>query len=81
MISAFKNRTNQVQRTPQVYGKFVFILIDALRADFLLPSSTNDNLPKMKFLQRKIMNNETQSFLAKAHPPTVTLPRIKVSLM
>ena len=59
------------------YSRLVFVLIDALRADFVLPGSVH-NLPKMEFLRNKILRNESYSFIAKAHPPTVTLPRIKV---
>ena len=70
-------QVNRAIRLPPVYGRMVFILIDALRADFVLPDSTS-NLPKMKYVSELIENHQAYSFLAKAHPPTVTLPRIKV---
>ena len=54
--------------------KLVFIVIDALRADFIL----NDNLHKtMPFLHSLHENSLACSYLAQAHTPTVTLPRIK----
>ena len=55
----------------------MIILIDALRADFVLPMESD--LPRMKFVESLINLNETISFKAKANPPTVTLPRIKVN--
>ena len=65
------------QILPPTFGRLVFVLIDALRADFVLPTSKS-SLPRMKFVSDLIEQNKTLSFLAKAHPPTVTLPRLKV---
>lgn len=62
------------------FDRMVFILIDALRADFILSYRNEDDLPKMALLQRRIADGEGRAFLAKAHPPTVTMPRIKVEL-
>ena len=66
----------------------VIVLIDALRADFVLNKkdlsklglefSGNLDYPKINFLADKIENGEALAFVAKATPPTVTLPRIKV---
>jgi hypothetical protein len=64
------------------YGRMIFILIDALRADFVLPDVKDfqsGNLARMKFVSSLILRNETISFTALAHPPTVTMPRVKVS--
>jgi len=67
-----------------VYGRLVIILIDALRTDFVLPEVGKDGKytvcsePKMSTICRYIVNHQTASFHAVAHPPTVTLPRIKV---
>jgi hypothetical protein len=64
------------------YERIIFILIDALRADFVLPDvkqSWPRNVAQMKFVNTLIQRNETVSFVALAHPPTVTLPRVKVS--
>ncbi|EDO45110.1 predicted protein [Nematostella vectensis] len=55
-----------------VLDRLVIVLIDALRADFVLPGDG-----RMKYLNELVRNNESLSFLAKAHPPTVTMPRIK----
>ncbi len=63
---------------PAPYNRMVFILIDALRADFVLPC--DGDLPRMEFVESLINKKETHSFLAKASPPTVTMPRIKVSI-
>ena len=52
----------------------VFIVIDALRADFILDDNLNLSMPYLYSLHQK---HEACSFLAKAHTPTVTLPRIK----
>ncbi|XP_072048893.1 GPI ethanolamine phosphate transferase 2-like [Amphiura filiformis] len=57
-----------------VYGRLVIMLIDALRADFVLGDAYRKDMP---YLRNLIANKETLSFMAKAHPPTVTMPRIK----
>ena len=64
-----------------IFGKMVFVLIDALRADFVLPSDISDPLPRMTFVEEKLQQGEAKGFLARAQPPTVTMPRIKVSLV
>ena len=69
-----------------VYGRLVIILIDALRTDFVLPSVDIDgeyslcSEPKMNTVCRHIVDRQTASFYAVAHPPTVTMPRIKVPI-
>lgn len=63
-----------------LFQKMIFVLIDALRADFVLPLPGGD-LPRMEFVSRLVDNKETFSFLARAHAPTVTMPRIKVSVI
>jgi len=68
-----------------VYGRLVIILIDALRTDFVLPEIDMDGKftmctePKMSIACRHIVNSRTAALYATAHPPTVTMPRIKVS--
>jgi predicted AlkP superfamily pyrophosphatase or phosphodiesterase len=69
-------------------GKLVIVVIDALRADFVL--SHKDLLragvdygpieerPKVAYLEDMIEKGEAVCVIAKATPPTVTLPRIKV---
>jgi ethanolaminephosphotransferase len=48
-------------------------VIDALRADFII----GENLNSMPFLSKLHHNGQACSYLAHAHTPTVTLPRIK----
>lgn len=55
------------------YDRLIIVVIDALRADFVLASQTY-----MPFLKEMIRDGHVLPFIAKAHPPTVTLPRIKV---
>ncbi len=65
-----------------MFDRLVFILIDALRADFVLPlEGAQHDLPRMSFTEKLIKDGKTLSFRAKANPPTVTLPRIKVRLL
>ncbi len=49
-------------------------MIDALRADFVLNDSLNKTMPFLHSLHKKSL---ACSYLAHAHTPTVTLPRIK----
>ena len=70
-------------------GQIVFIVIDALRADFVLP---NDELstfglnlvadrPKIDYVTQLMKEGrDAVTFVAEAHAPTVTLPRIKVRI-
>ncbi|OWF42123.1 GPI ethanolamine phosphate transferase 2-like [Mizuhopecten yessoensis] len=55
-----------------VFKKMVFILIDALRADFVF----NKQSP-MTSLQDLWTKGKLIRYIARVHPPTVTLPRIK----
>lgn len=64
-------------RPPAQYGRLVVVLIDALRSDFVFPDNKS-NLLKMQFLSKVAATGSSLSFQAKAHPPTVTMPRIKV---
>jgi len=67
-----------------VYGRLVIILIDALRTDFVLPDISSDGEytsctePRMSSVCSLIVGQQTTGFHSVAHPPTVTLPRIKV---
>ena len=66
-------------------GHLVIMVIDALRADFVLDIDTGlSDRPghKIQFLQ-ELLRDETDErravgFVTRASPPTVTLPRIKV---
>ena len=75
-----------------VVGQVVFIVVDALRADFVFPASKlakfglniggqdGDDRPKMDFVTQLIdAGDDAVAFVARAHAPTVTLPRIKVN--
>ena len=61
-------------------GHLVIMVIDALRADFVLDldNETKNPRPKIKYLQQLLEDKKAIGFVAKANPPTVTLPRIKV---
>ncbi|XP_067677597.1 GPI ethanolamine phosphate transferase 2-like [Haliotis asinina] len=54
------------------YDRLIVVVIDALRADFVLASQTY-----MPFLKEMIRDRHVLSLTAKVHSPTVTLPRIK----
>ncbi len=58
------------------YDRLIILVIDALREDFVFGEKH-----QMPFL-RKIMDSQKGwSFSGQVHPPTVTLPRIKVDLL
>ncbi len=75
-------------------GQVVVLVIDALRADFVLPRETLDKVSglevvedeqkeaKIWYLTELLKNDNSgvEAYVAKAHSPTVTLPRIKVIL-
>ena len=48
-------------------------MIDALRQDFVFSEQS-----QMKKIQQLILQDKVKPFVAFAHPPTVTMPRIKV---
>ena len=60
---------------PPKFDKVVIMLIDGFRDDFLLGERGSSLMPYTRSL---IDKKETKSFVAKAHVPTVTMPRIKV---
>ena len=66
------------QEIPPVFGRLVIVLIDALRADFVLPQTSYEHLFEMTYTKSLVNDRNSFSFVAKAHPPTVTMPRIKV---
>lgn len=57
-----------------IYDRLVFVLIDALRSDFVYGDDS-----KFSFIRSMIRNTpeNTMSFIARARPPTVTMPRLK----
>lgn len=72
--SASEPQTSSAAAPEPIYDRLVFVLIDALRADFVYGEHS-----KFAFL-RQMINEQpehTKSFVAKARPPTVTMPRLK----
>lgn len=59
-----------------LFKKVVIVLIDALRDDFVFGSKGKQFMPYTTELVEK---GTCHSFIAEAKPPTVTMPRIKVS--
>ncbi|KAK9366435.1 alkaline-phosphatase-like protein [Lipomyces kononenkoae] len=57
---------------PAVSDKVIFMLVDALRSDFVFSNESS-----MTFTQSLISSGNALPFTARAAPPTVTLPRIK----
>ncbi|PIK42265.1 putative GPI ethanolamine phosphate transferase 2 [Apostichopus japonicus] len=57
-----------------VIGRTVIMLIDALREDFVFGPKGADH---MQFTRGLIDKGQARSFVARAQPPTVTMPRIK----
>lgn len=55
------------------FGRVVVMVIDALRANFLFGNETN-----MHYTRHLLDTQQALGFVAQAHTPTVTLPRIKV---
>ncbi len=71
-------------------GQVVLIVIDALRVDFVLPNeklsklglNLDGNRPKIDYINSLLEDsNDAIAFIAEAHSPTVTLPRIKVKII
>lgn len=57
---------------PPKFDKVVFMLIDALRSDFVFSTQSS-----MHFVQQLIRSGEAVPFTAFSQSPTVTLPRLK----
>ncbi|XP_073676295.1 GPI ethanolamine phosphate transferase 2-like [Garra rufa] len=57
-----------------VFKRVVIVLIDALRDDFVFGS---DGRRFMPYTRNVVERGSSHSFIAKARPPTVTMPRIK----
>ena len=59
-------------------GQLVILVIDALRADFVFKEeSSQDNSPRIQFLEQLLQEDKAIGLIARANPPTVTLPRLK----
>ncbi|XP_052471476.1 GPI ethanolamine phosphate transferase 2 isoform X1 [Carassius gibelio] len=57
-----------------LFKRVVIVLIDALREDFVFGS---DGRRFMPYTSHVVERGSSHSFIAKARPPTVTMPRIK----
>lgn len=65
---------SEINENPKaIYRRLVLMVIDALRADFVVRDP-----PLMPFTRQLLRQRHGVLFLAKTQPPTVTLPRIKV---
>lgn len=63
-------------RLPQpLFRRVVLMVVDALREDFVFGPAGGSHMPYTRYLVEK---GSSHSFVAKARPPTVTMPRIKV---
>ncbi|KAM8909655.1 GPI ethanolamine phosphate transferase 2 isoform 5-T5 [Spinachia spinachia] len=63
-------------RLPQpLFKRVVIMLVDALREDFVFGPNGRRYMPYTRHL---VERGSSHSFVAKARPPTVTMPRIKV---
>ena len=56
-----------------VFNKTVLMVVDALRTDFVV-----DRIDSWSYLKQLVQDGYARVYNAKVHPPTVTLPRIKV---
>lgn len=85
-ISSYTDRPPLIydQREPsQQYDRMFFIVIDALRADFVYDISLGEWKGKenrMPFIQRLLDESKIIPLIGKAQAPTVTLPRVKALL-
>lgn len=62
-------------KAPQpLFRRVVILLIDALREDFVLGPNGRKYMP---YTRHVVERGSSLSFVAKARPPTVTMPRIK----
>lgn len=66
------DKSLQAKITP-VFDKLVFIVIDALRSDFLYYK----NQSNFQFVHELLNTGDAWGFTAYSNPPTVTLPRLK----
>lgn len=73
---AFTGSSPNLSKVPDpLFKRVVIVLIDALREDFVFGPNGRKYMPYTRHL---VERGSTHSFVAKARPPTVTMPRIKV---
>ncbi|KAI1883855.1 hypothetical protein AGOR_G00236330 [Albula goreensis] len=68
------NNPNSSKVPGPLFRRVVIVLIDALREDFIYGPRGRQYMPYTRHL---VERGSTLSFVAKAQPPTVTMPRIK----
>lgn len=68
------NAVNFSRAPALLFKRVVIVLIDALREDFVFSS---DGRRFMPYTRHVVEKGSSHSFIAKARPPTVTMPRIK----
>ena len=56
------------------------VVIDALRADFVLDPQEAKGRPKISWLTEALERGDGRAWVARASPPTVTLPRFYPSI-
>ena len=56
-------------------GRLVVVVIDALRADFVLDPQETKERPKISWLTEALERGDGRAWVARVSPPTVTLPR------
>lgn len=59
-----------------LFKRLLFVVIDSLRADFVI----DNRYSFMPYLHQLLQQGKAIGHYGITHPPTVTLPRIKVSL-
>lgn len=69
--------SNWTKIPPPLFKKVVIVLIDALREDFVFGSKGKQFMP---YTTQVVEKGTSYSFIAEVKPPTVTMPRIKVSI-
>ena len=84
-LLSFRKNSDWLRRK---VGQVVVVVIDALRADFVLPEATleaelglkRQQPNKIKYLHDALRKNDDEqiAFLSRANAPTVTMPRLKV---
>lgn len=74
IIQNFTLGNHAISQPKKQFDRIVIVLIDALRSDFIY-----DEREQMPFLSEQIKRGHANGYIVQAHPPTVTLPRIKVS--
>ena len=62
--------------TEPAYNRTIWVVVDALRGDFIFGGKGCEDWPYVCSL---IKNDMASGYEAKAHSPTVTMPRIKAS--